>query len=98
MKNKFLFSSLLVRHVGAATAWTVLPIMLMEYFGAELYQVSMVYVANTLTAFSCHESDVKENSDSKYNKIQDWDRNDSHSICWTGTDYRVVDGNGHLWP
>ena len=42
VKNKFLFSSLLVRHVGAAAAWTVLPIMLMEYFGAELYQVSMV--------------------------------------------------------
>jgi len=51
VKNKFLFSSLLIRHVGAAAAWTVLPIMLMEYFGAELYQVSMIYVANTLTAF-----------------------------------------------
>ena len=51
VKNKFLFSSLLIRHVGAAAAWTVLPIMLMEYFGAELYQVSIVYVANTLTAF-----------------------------------------------
>ncbi len=51
VKNKFLFSSLLIRHIGAAAAWTVLPIMLMEYFGAELYQVSMVYVANTLTAF-----------------------------------------------
>ncbi|MDC0211612.1 MFS transporter [Candidatus Nitrosopelagicus sp.] len=51
VKNKFLFSSLLIRHIGAAAAWTVLPIMLMEYFGAELYQVSMIYVANTLTAF-----------------------------------------------
>ena len=51
VKNKFLFSSLLIRHVGAAAAWTILPIMLMEYFGAELYQVSIVYVANTLTAF-----------------------------------------------
>ena len=51
IKNKFLFSSLLIRHVGAAAAWTVLPIMLMEYFGAELYQVSIIYVANTLTAF-----------------------------------------------
>ena len=51
VKNKFLFSSLLIRHIGAAAAWTILPIMLMEYFGAELYQVSMVYVANTLTAF-----------------------------------------------
>ena len=50
-KNKFLFSSLLIRHIGAAAAWTILPIMLMEYFGAELYQVSIVYVANTLTAF-----------------------------------------------
>jgi len=49
--NKFLFSSLLIRHIGAAAAWTILPIMLMEYFGAELYQVSIVYVANTLTAF-----------------------------------------------
>ena len=51
VKNKFLFSSLLIRHIGAAAAWTILPIMLMEYFGAELYQVSIVYVANTLTAF-----------------------------------------------
>jgi len=51
VKNKFLFSSLLIRHIGAAAAWTVLPIMLMEYFGAELYQVSILYVANTLTAF-----------------------------------------------
>ena len=51
IKNKFLFSSLLIRHIGAAAAWTILPIMLMEYFGAELYQVSIVYVANTLTAF-----------------------------------------------
>ena len=50
-KNKFLFSSLLVRHIGAAAAWTVLPLMLMDRFGAELYQVSIVYVANTLTAF-----------------------------------------------
>ena len=51
VKNKFLFSSLLIRHIGAAAAWTILQIMLMEYFGAELYQVSIVYVANTLTAF-----------------------------------------------
>ena len=51
VKNKFLFSSLLIRHIGAAAAWTILPIMLMEYFDAELYQVSIVYVANTLTAF-----------------------------------------------
>ena len=50
-KNKFLFSSLLIRHIGAAAAWTVLPLMLMETFGAELYQVSIVYVANTSAAF-----------------------------------------------
>lgn len=50
-KNKFLFTSLLLRHVGAAAVWTIFPIMLMEKLGAELYQVSIVYVANTLTAF-----------------------------------------------
>ncbi|MGD8707830.1 MAG: MFS transporter [Nitrosopumilaceae archaeon] len=51
VRNKFLFSSLLLRHIGAASVWTVLPIMLMEQWGAELYQVSIVYIANTLTAF-----------------------------------------------
>ncbi|QUC65007.1 MFS transporter [Nitrosopumilus sp. K4] len=50
-KNKFLFMSLLLRHIGATSVWTILPIMLMEQMGAELYQVSIVYVANTLTAF-----------------------------------------------
>ena len=50
-KNKFLFLALLLRHIGASSAWTVLPIMLMEQLGAELYQVSIVYVSNTLTAF-----------------------------------------------
>jgi DHA1 family multidrug resistance protein-like MFS transporter len=50
-KNKFLFTSLLLRHIGAAAVWTIFPIMLMEKLGAELYQVSIVYVANTLTAF-----------------------------------------------
>jgi DHA1 family multidrug resistance protein-like MFS transporter len=51
LKNKFLFLSLLLRHIGAAAVWTILPIMLMEKLGAELYQISIVYVANTLTAF-----------------------------------------------
>ncbi len=51
LKNKFLFLSLLLRHIGAASVWTILPIMLMERLGAELYQISIVYVANTLTAF-----------------------------------------------
>lgn len=50
-KNKFLFLSLLLRHIGATSVWTILPIMLMENLGAELYEVSIVYVANTLTAF-----------------------------------------------
>lgn len=50
-KNKFLFLALLLRHMGAASVWTILPIVLMERWGAELYQISIVYVANTLTAF-----------------------------------------------
>jgi len=50
-KNKFLFLSLLLRHIGAAAVWTILPIMLMEKLGAELYQISIIFVANTLTAF-----------------------------------------------
>lgn len=50
-KNKYLFLSLLLRHTGASAVWTVLPIMLMEHLGAELYQISIVYVANNLTAF-----------------------------------------------
>jgi len=51
VKNKFLFLSLLLRHIGAAAVWTILPLMLMEKLGAELYQISIIYVANTLTAF-----------------------------------------------
>jgi DHA1 family multidrug resistance protein-like MFS transporter len=50
-KNRFLFLALLMRHVGAASVWTILPLMLMEQMGARLYEVSIVYVANTLTAF-----------------------------------------------
>jgi len=50
-KNKFLFLSLLLRHIGAASVWTILPIMLMEELGAELYQISIVYISNTLVAF-----------------------------------------------
>jgi DHA1 family multidrug resistance protein-like MFS transporter len=51
VKNKFLFISLLLRHIGAASVWTIFPIMLMEKLNAELYQISIVYVANTLAAF-----------------------------------------------
>ena len=50
-KNKFLFLSLLLRHIGAASVWTILPLMLMERLGAQLYEISIVYVANTVTAF-----------------------------------------------
>ena len=50
-KNKFLFLSLLMRHIGAASVWTILPLLLMERMGAELYEISIVYVSNTVTAF-----------------------------------------------
>lgn len=50
-KNKFLFLSLLMRHIGATSVWTILPIVLMDIMGAELYEISIVYVSNTLTAF-----------------------------------------------
>jgi DHA1 family multidrug resistance protein-like MFS transporter len=50
-KNRFLFLSLLLRHVGAASVWTILPLMLMEKMGAHLYEISIVYTANTITAF-----------------------------------------------
>ena len=49
--NKFLFAALLMRHIGAVAVWTVLPLMLTESMGAELWQISVVYVANTATAF-----------------------------------------------
>ena len=42
---------MLLRHIGAASVWTILPIMLMEELGAELYQISIVYISNTLVAF-----------------------------------------------
>ena len=50
-RNRFLFLALLLRHVGAAAVWTVLPLMIIEEFGGQLYHVSVVYVANTVTAF-----------------------------------------------
>jgi len=51
LKNKFLFLSLLLRHIGAAAVWTILPIMIVEKLGGELYHISIVYVANTMAAF-----------------------------------------------
>ena len=50
-KNKFLFLSLLMRHIGASAVWTILPIVLMDVMGAKLYEISIVYVSNTVTAF-----------------------------------------------
>ena len=50
-KNKHLFLSLLLRHIGATSVWTILPLVLTETFHAKLYEVSLVYVANTATAF-----------------------------------------------
>ena len=50
-KNKFLFLSLLLRHIGATSVWTILPLVLTQTFGAKLYEVSIVYVANTASAF-----------------------------------------------
>ncbi len=51
LKNKFLFLSLLLRHIGAAAVWVILPIMIVEEWGGDLYHISVVYVANTMTAF-----------------------------------------------
>lgn len=50
-KNKFLFLSLLLRHTGATAVWTILPLVLTQTLGAQLYEVSIVYVANTASAF-----------------------------------------------
>ena len=68
-KNRFLFLSLLLRHIGASSVWTILPIMLMDRFGAELYQISIVYVANNLTAFiimNLMASKIKINNVTKF--------------------------------
>lgn len=51
LKNKFLFLSLLLRHIGASAVWVILPIMIIEKLGGELYHVSIIYIANTVTAF-----------------------------------------------
>ena len=51
LRNKYFFLSLLLRHIGATSVWTILPLVLTEMFGAKLYEVSMVYVANTGTSF-----------------------------------------------
>jgi DHA1 family multidrug resistance protein-like MFS transporter len=41
----------LLRHIGATAVWTILPLVLTESFGAKLYEVSIVYVSNTASAF-----------------------------------------------
>ena len=50
-RNRFLFLSLLLRHIGAASVWTILPLMIVEELGGEMYHVSVVYVSNTVAAF-----------------------------------------------
>ena len=50
-KNKFLFLSLLLRHIGASAVWTILPILLKEVFEVELYHIAMVFTANNVVAF-----------------------------------------------
>ncbi len=50
-KNRFLFLSLLLRHIGAAAVWVILPIMIVDKWGGELYHISIVYTANTMAAF-----------------------------------------------
>ncbi|NDB32002.1 MAG: MFS transporter [Nitrososphaeria archaeon] len=51
IRNKYLFLSLLLRHIGATSVWTILPLVLTQVFGAKLYEVSIVYIANTASAF-----------------------------------------------
>lgn len=50
-RNRFLFLALLLRHIGAASVWTILPLMIVEELGGEMYHVSIVYVSNTVAAF-----------------------------------------------
>jgi len=50
-KHRLLFLSLLLRHIGASSVWIILPILLMDVMGAKLYEISIVYVFNTVTAF-----------------------------------------------
>lgn len=68
-KNRFLFLALMMRHIGASSVWTIFPLLLMESLGAELYQISIVYVANTLTAFTVMNlmsSRIRINNDTKF--------------------------------
>lgn len=50
-KNKPFFLALLLRHIGATSVWTILPLILTEALGAKLYEVSIVYMANTGFSF-----------------------------------------------
>lgn len=51
VKNRYLFLSLLLRHIGATAVWTILPLVLTQTLGAKLYEVSIVYMANTASSF-----------------------------------------------
>lgn len=50
-KNRYLFWAVLLRHIAASAVWTILPVILVEYMDAQLYQISVIYVVNTFTAF-----------------------------------------------
>ena len=50
-QNRFLFWTVLLRHIAATSVWTVLPIAMMEHLGAQLHHISIAYVANTAMAF-----------------------------------------------
>ena len=91
-KNRFLFLSLLMRHIGASAVWMILPIMLMDVLGAKLYEISIVYVANTVTAFvimNLMAGKIKIRNVTKF-KIGYWINR--ICICRIVLHYRVVDG------
>lgn len=51
-RNKSIYTSLLLRHIGATAVFTVLPLMLLELAGNDYphFLVSIVYVVNMVTA------------------------------------------------
>lgn len=50
-KNASVYSSTFLRHVGATSVLTVLPLFLIENLGASIFEVSMVYVVNMVVSF-----------------------------------------------
>ena len=52
MKNRMVYFSMLLRHFGAAAVFTILPLFLIETLGADIFQVSIVYVTNMVVSFA----------------------------------------------